>query len=83
MPRDIMLNISMPQEFEYDAQTQRYIVSFKDFPAAIATGKTEDEAEQNLIFLVEDMWKRRAQDLKDFLLHNYGSHIQIQSSAKC
>jgi len=83
MNRQINLNISLTPVSEYDAKAERYIMYFKDFPQAIASGVSEDEAENNLIFLVEDMWKKRKDDLRNFLLKNYGEQIRIQSSVKC
>lgn len=74
------LNINLTTVLEYDNKVNTFVVYYKEFPNAIATGDTEDDAETNLAFLVEDMWHRRPTELKDFILENHSQKIQIQTN---
>lgn len=57
MSRQMQLNISLTPISEHDMKTDSYVIYYKEFPNAIAVGHTEEEAELNLIPLVELMWK--------------------------
>ena len=82
MSRTISINMSLTPIVEHDVSADRYIVYYKEFPQAIASGLSEDEAENNLIFIVEEMWKRQENDLKRFLLDNYIKDIHIKSQSR-
>jgi len=82
MSRTISINMSLTPIVEHDVSADRYIVYYKEFPQAIASGLSEDEAENNLIFIVEEMWKRQENDLKKFLLDNYIKDIHIKSQSR-
>ena len=83
MPREIQINLGLKPVTRYDDPTKRFIIYYEEFPMAIAVGENEDEAERNLIFLVEDMWKKRPNDLKVLLMEGYMDKIKINSSAHC
>lgn len=83
MSRTISLNITLTPIVEYDAATKRFIVYYEEFPIAVATGATQDDAEKNLTFLVEDVWAKRPDETKKFLLENYKDRIQLKTPAKC
>lgn len=74
------LNIKLTTVLEYDNKAETFVVYYKEFPNAIATGATEEDAENNLAFLVEDMWRRRPTELKEFILHKHSHQIQIQTN---
>lgn len=80
MSRNVILNISLTPVVNYDSKAERYIIFYEEFPQAVAAGKSEDEAEANLAFLLEDIWSKREDEAKTFLLENYKSRISIQSS---
>ena len=82
MSRTISINMSLTPIVEHDVSADRYIVYYKEFPQAIASGLSEDEAENNLIFIVEEMWKRQENDLKKFLVDNYIKDIHIKSQSR-
>ena len=83
MTRQIQLNLALTPVVNYDGRLSRYSIYYEEFPEAIATGKNEDEAENNLIFLVEDMWSKRPEDLKSYLLKNFIDKIHINKLASC
>lgn len=74
------LNIKLTTVLEYDKKAETFVVYYKEFPNAIATGINEEDAENNLAFLVEEMWSRRTDELKEFLLRNHTHQIQIQTT---
>jgi len=80
MARQVQINLNLNPVVTYDTKTKEYVIYYEEFPQAIATGSSKDEAEDNLIFLVEQMWQKRSDDLKKFLLDNYIQNIQINSS---
>lgn len=80
MPSIAQLNIKLTPVLEYDSKANRFVVYYEEFPEAIAVGINEDEAENNLAFLVEDMWQKRKDELKEYLLLNYKHQIQIQTT---
>ncbi|MEJ7676341.1 MAG: hypothetical protein WKG06_00360 [Segetibacter sp.] len=71
MSRDMQLNIALTPVLEHDIDTDRFMIYYKEFPQAFAIGKTEDEAELNLIPVLELMWKERPKDLEKVLLEKY------------
>jgi predicted RNase H-like HicB family nuclease len=71
MSRNMQLNISLTPVLEHDIDTDRFLIYYREFPQAFAVGKTEDEAEGNLIPLVELMWKERPRELEKVLLEKY------------
>lgn len=71
MARQIQLNISLEPAFEHDIQTDRYVFWYKEFPEAMAEGKTIEEAENNLIPTLELMWQEKPQDLERKLMEKY------------
>lgn len=79
MARQVQLNIALTPVINRDNKTGNYIIYYNEFPNAIASGSTEDEAEINLGYLVEDMWKRRAADLNKYLLEHHSESININS----
>lgn len=79
MTRQLLLNISLTPIINKDNKTGNYIIYYNEFPQAIASGSTQDEAEINLGYLVEDMWKKRSSDLKKFLLEHHADSILIKS----
>ena len=81
MKKSAQLNISLTPVCEYDAKTKRFIIYYEEFPEAIATGVNEVEAETNLGYLVEDMWKIRTDELKEYLLRNHKHQITIQTGS--
>jgi hypothetical protein len=83
MARQIQINLGLNPVLNFDGQTNRFIIYYKEFPQAIATGINEDEAENNLIYLVEDMWRKRPDDLKKLLTESYMNQIRINPSATC
>ena len=83
MSRQIQLNIGLTPIINQDNKTGNYVIYYNEFPQAIATGKTADEAERNLIFLVEQMWQKQSTDLKKYLLEHYEQSIKINSPANC
>ena len=82
MSRQVQINMNLTPVIKHDTQTKQYIIYYEEFPQAIASGNNADEAENNLIFLVEQMWQKRSDDLKKFLLDNYIKKIQINSPIK-
>lgn len=83
MAKQIQINLGLNTIHNYDGKTDRHMVYYKEFPQAIATGKNEEEAENNLIFLVEDMWRKRPDDLKALLMESYMDKIKINPTATC
>ncbi|MFN2440007.1 MAG: hypothetical protein ABR503_12465 [Chitinophagaceae bacterium] len=81
MLRKVQLNINLTPIVEYDSTANRFIIYYEEFPEAIATGINEDEAQNNLAFLVEDMWVKRTDELKEYLLRNHKHQIQIQTKS--
>ena len=81
MLRTAVLNINLTPMMEYDNEAGMYILYYKEFPQAVAAGKTEDEAEINLAYLVQDVWTKRQDESKEFLLKNYKDNISIQPSS--
>jgi predicted RNase H-like HicB family nuclease len=81
MSRNIQLNISLTPTINFDNNTGNFIIYYNEFPQAIATGASEDEAERNLAFLVEQMWQKRSEDLKKYLWENYKESIQLKAPA--
>jgi hypothetical protein len=79
MTHNAQLNIKLTPVVEYDSKANRFVVYYEEFPEAIATGINEDEAEDNLAFLVQDMWVRRKDELKEYLLRNFKHQIEIQT----
>ena len=71
MPRNVLLNLLFTPIFEHDIEADRYVMHFKEFPEAHAVGKTVEEAEDNLIPLVELMWQEKPRDLAKKLLEDY------------
>lgn len=71
MKREMLLNISLTPVIEHDMKTNSYIMYYKEFPNAVAVGDTVDEAELNLIPLVEMMWREKPRDLAKILVNNY------------
>lgn len=71
MPRDVLLNLSFTPVIDHDIEADRYVIYYEEFPEAHAVGKTIDEAENNLIPLVELMWQEKPRDLAKKLLKNY------------
>lgn len=55
MTRQVQLNITLTPIITKDNKTGNYIIYYSEFPNAIASGSTEDEAEINLGYLVEDI----------------------------
>jgi len=80
MPCIAQININLTPILEYDSKANRFVVYYEEFPEAIAIGVDENEAENNLAFLVEDMWQERKDELKEYLLLNYKHKIQIQTT---
>ena len=80
MSRTAQLNIKLTPVLEYDSKANRFVVYYEEFPEAIAVGVDENEAENNLAFLVEDMWQKRKDELKEYLLLNYKHQIKIQTA---
>lgn len=80
MPLIAQLNINLTPVSEFDSKANRFIVYYEEFPEAIAIGVDENEAENNLAFLVEDMWQKRKDELKEYLLLNYKHQIKIQTT---
>lgn len=83
MSRTITLNIPLTPVVQYDALTKTYIIYYEEFPIAVATGATKDDAEKNLNFLVEDVWAKRPTETKAFLLENYKDRIELKTTANC
>jgi hypothetical protein len=83
MIRQIQLNIGLTPVIDQDRQTGDFVVYYNEFPQAIASGSTADEAETNLGYLVEDMWRKQSADLKRYLLENYSQSIHINSPTNC
>jgi predicted RNase H-like HicB family nuclease len=83
MPRIAVLNVQLSPVLDYDNEAGQYIIYYKEFPYAIATGKSEAEAETNLSFLVEDIWMKRQDESKEYLLTHYKDHISIKPSIEC
>ena len=81
--RHVQVNIDLTPVTNYDNSTQRHMVYYEEFPEAIATGINEDDAEKNLAFLIEDMWSKRPDSLKEFLLKNYKNTINKNVPRKC
>jgi len=71
MSRDVLLNLSFTPVVEHDIEADRYVMYYAEFPEAHAVGKTIDEAEDNLIPLVELMWQEKPRDLAQKLLKDY------------
>ena len=80
MPRTVQLTLNLTPVVEYDSKANRFIVYYEEFPEAIATGISEDEAGNNLAYLVEDMWVKRKDELKELLWKNFNRQIQIQTT---
>lgn len=80
MPSLAQLNISLTPVLEYDSKANRFVVYYEEFPEAIAIGVDEIDAENNLAFLVEDMWRKRKDELKEYLLLNHKHQIHIQTT---
>jgi predicted RNase H-like HicB family nuclease len=83
MSRQIQINLGLTSAVTFDSKTHSYVIYFKEFPNAIAMGKSEDEAEDNLIFLLEDMWQQRQDDIRDYLMKHFPDKIQINKLANC
>ena len=79
MTRQIQLNIALTPVVSKDNKTGNYIIYYSEFPNAIASGSTEEEAEINLGYLVEDMWRKRSADLKKYLIEHHSQSIYINS----
>lgn len=71
MSRTMQLNIDLTPIFEHDTDTNRIMAHFLEFPQAFAIGETKDEAEINLIPLVELMWKEKPRELERILLERF------------
>jgi predicted RNase H-like HicB family nuclease len=71
MARQIQLNISLEPEVKHDINTDLYVIWYKEFPEAFAEGRSIEEAENNLIPVLELMWKEHPRDLEKKLLMNY------------
>jgi predicted RNase H-like HicB family nuclease len=71
MSRNILLNLALTPVFNHDIDADRYVMHYKEFPEAHAVGQTVEEAENNLIPLVELMWQEQPEYLAKKLLENY------------
>lgn len=71
MVPQLQLNISLNPVVEYDSKTDRYVTYYEEFPQAIAVGRTQEEAEINLIHIVEAMWRERKEELREMLKQKY------------
>ena len=77
MSRQVQINMQLTPVIKHNVETNKFVIYYEEFPQAIASGDNEDEAEDNLMYLVEEMWQKRSDDLKKFLLDNYIKKIQI------
>lgn len=71
MARLMQLNISLTPVVEHDINTDLYLIWYEQFPEAFAEGKSIDEAENNLIPVLELMWRERPRELEKKLLEKY------------
>ena len=83
MQRQIQLNIGLTTSVSQDSQTGNYVIYYNEFPQAIASGRTQEEAENNLIYLVEQMWTKQSEDLKKYLWDHYRESIKIKPTVNC
>lgn len=82
MAREIQLNLGLTPVFEFDGKTDQYVSYFKEFPNAMAVGKSEDDAENRLIHLVEAMWRDKPDDLRKALINIYADNAAARSNIK-
>jgi predicted RNase H-like HicB family nuclease len=68
MKREIQLSIGLTPNITFDDKSGLFVIFYEQFPQSIAAGNTEDEAEINLIHLLELMFKERKEELKEFLV---------------
>jgi predicted RNase H-like HicB family nuclease len=71
MARQIQLNISLTPVVRHDIDTELFLIWYDQFPEAFAEGKSIEEAENNLIPVLELMWKERPRELEKKLLDQY------------
>ena len=71
MARQIQLNISLTPIVKHDINTDLYVIWYEQFPEAFAEGRSIDEAENNLIPVLELMWSQRPEDTKRKLMESY------------
>jgi predicted RNase H-like HicB family nuclease len=82
MKREIQLSIGLTPNITFDGKTDLFVIYYEQFPQAIAAGKTEDEAEINLIHILELMFKERKEEIKEFLVSKLNDTQKTQLGIK-
>jgi predicted RNase H-like HicB family nuclease len=60
--------------FIRDETTSKYLVYYKEFMQAVASGKTKREAEFNLIEIFIAMLIERKEKIREHFINNYYTH---------
>jgi hypothetical protein len=79
MNQEILVSIKLTTVMEQDKRTGFFTAYYKQFPQAIAYGKTETEAELSLIDICQIMFNERKGEIKQELIENYIPKADLES----